>query len=112
MIKKILACCLLGCSVVAQAQELYKIPANTQSRVSSMENPGGKKGQGGIANEKAKGSAFTDLKINETKTLLVTCGVCIVQRIWVTLDNRSPEMLRGLRLRMYWDGRAEPAVDV
>jgi len=36
----------------------------------------------------------------------------IVQRIWVTISDRSPAMLRSLRLRMYWDGKDKPAVDV
>ena len=33
-----------------------------------------------------------------------------VRRIWVTISDRSPKMLRGLRLDMYWDGAATPAV--
>ena len=34
----------------------------------------------------------------------------MVRRIWMTLNDRSPTMLRGLRLDMYWDGAKTPAV--
>jgi hypothetical protein len=33
-----------------------------------------------------------------------------VRRVWITIDDRSPHMLRGLRLDGYWDGAARPAV--
>lgn len=36
----------------------------------------------------------------------------MIQRMWVTINDRSPAMLRSLRLRMYWDGADKPAVDV
>jgi hypothetical protein len=33
-----------------------------------------------------------------------------VRRIWMTMPDRSPQMLRGLKLEMFWDGAASPAV--
>ena len=48
----------------------------------------------------------------ETKTLLETPGAGIINRIWITINDRSAEMLRSLRLRCYWDGESKPAVDV
>jgi hypothetical protein len=33
-----------------------------------------------------------------------------VRRIWMTFGDRSPRMLRSLRIDMYWDGAATPAV--
>jgi hypothetical protein len=33
-----------------------------------------------------------------------------VRRIWMTIPDRGPRMLRGLRLDMYWDGATRPAV--
>jgi hypothetical protein len=95
-----------------EAQELYTIPPATQSRVASPENPTGKKGNGGKTNNGAKGHAFTTLKAGESKALLYVSGSGIIQRLWFTVDDRSPEMLRGLRLKMYWDGSRTPAVDV
>jgi hypothetical protein len=51
------------------------------------------------------------LKAGESRTLAeVTGGSGVVRRLWMTLNDRSPKMLRGLRLEMYWDGAAQPAV--
>ena len=33
-----------------------------------------------------------------------------VRRFWVTINDRTPEMLRGIRLDMFWDGADKPAV--
>jgi hypothetical protein len=94
------------------AQDLYTMPQGVHSTVSSLENLNGEKGQGGRSNAGAKGSAFTSLKAGDSKTLLNIRSAGIIQRIWVTIDDRSPEMLRGLKLKMYWDGSKTPAVDV
>jgi hypothetical protein len=103
---------LLFFALNAKAQELYKMPDGAQSRVSSFENPNGVKGEGGRSNRGAKGHAFDRLAAGETKSLLETRGAGIIQRIWMTIDDRSFTMLRSLRLRMYWDGSVKPAVDV
>ena len=83
-----------------------------QSRVSSFENPDGLKGKGGITNQTAKGNAFESLKSGESKNLLNVREAGVIQRMWITVNNRSDTMLRALRLRMYWDGSSKPAVDV
>ena len=51
-------------------QKLYEMPAGTQSRVSSFENPNGIKGNGGKTNKTAKGNAYEPVQPGETKTLL------------------------------------------
>src|SRR5437899_2752843 len=94
------------------AQQLYTMPQGQQSRVSSFENLNGLKGGGGKTNHGAKGNAFEPLNAGESKILLNVNAAGIVQRIWVTIGDRSPAILRALRLRMYWDGAAKPAVDV
>jgi len=94
------------------AEDLYRMAADSQSRVSSFENLNGVKGEGGKTNSGAKGNATESLKAGESKTLLDIHGSGVVQRIWATVDDRSPEMLRSLRLRVYWDGAAQPAIDV
>ena len=94
------------------AQDLYTMPGGQQSRMSSFENLNGLPGAGGKTNHSAKGNAFEPLEVGETKTLLQSNGAGIVQRIWLTLRDRAPGSLRALRLRMYWDGAAKPAVDV
>lgn len=110
-IKTLIATFLL-CSANLFAQEPYTMPAGQQSQVSSFENPNGLKGNGGQMNGGAKGHAFDRLASGETKTLLESHSPGIIQRIWVTINDRSLVMMRSLRLRMYWDGESKPAVDV
>lgn len=95
------------------AQNLYTLPEGfNNSSISTFENLNGVKGAGGKTNHSAKGNAFEDLKSGQSKTLLETDGAGIIQRMWFTIRDRSPEMMRSLRLRMYWDGESKPAVDV
>jgi hypothetical protein len=95
------------------AQNLYTLPADFKSSsISSFENINGVKGAGGKINHSAKGNAFEELKRGQSKTLLEIDGSGVIQRMWFTLRDRSPEMLRSLRLRIYWDGESKPAVDV
>jgi hypothetical protein len=44
--------------------------------------------------------------------LFSTKGAGIIKRIWLTIDDRSPQMLRSLKLEMYWDDESRPAVSV
>jgi len=97
----------------ARGQVLYHMPQGVESHVSSLENVNGLKGQGGKSNAGAKGAAFTSLKAGESKTLLNVHAAGVIQRMWFTLnDFANPEMLRSLRLKMYWDGSKVAAVDV
>ena len=97
----------------AFCQNLYTLPEKfTESTVSSFENLNGIKGAGGKTNHSAKGNAAEDLKSGQSKTLLEIEGAGIIQRMWFTVRDRSPEMMRSIRLRMYWDGDPKPAVDV
>jgi hypothetical protein len=98
---------------VAFAQNLYTLPKNFKSSsISSFENLNGIKAAGGKTNHSAKGNAAEDLKSGQSKSLLEIEGAGIIQRMWFTLRERTPEMMRSLRLRIYWDGEAKPAVDV
>ncbi len=107
----VLSMFLLAAAQVS-AQELYQLPDNARSSVSSFENPNGRKGDGGRSNKTAKGNAFERLPAGATKTLLDVSGTGIVQRMWFTLRDREPSQLRSLRLRIWWDGASKPAVDV
>ena len=107
----LILCILLTAGV--QAQNLYTLPENFKcSSVSSFENLNGVKGAGGKTNKSAKGNAFEDLKNGESKILLDIKGPGIIQRMWFTVRDRSPEMMRSMRLRIYWDEETKPAVDV
>jgi len=92
-------------------QSLYAFPDNIQTRWASPENPTGEKGQAGTANGGRKGSPAFPLVAGEQRVLAEVSGTSgTVRRIWVTILDRSPKMLRGLRLDFYWDGAKGPAV--
>lgn len=88
------------------------MPDNVETRWTSFENPTGNKGTGGKENKGAKGHPFERLGPGETLELLNMQGAGIVNRIWLTISDRSPEMLRSTRIAMYWDESEKPAVDV
>jgi hypothetical protein len=47
-----------------------------------------------------------------TATLLETTGAGAVTHIWFTINSREDFHLKKLVLRAYWDGEAEPSVEV
>ncbi len=98
--------------MMANGQELYRVPENVQTRWISPENWGGDKGEGGKVNGGRKGSPNFRLQAGEEKILAEVTGTSgVVRRIWMTIYDRSPEMLRGFRIQMFWDGAEKPAVD-
>lgn len=99
----------LFCCLQLPAQELYQWK-NDRPRWATFENPAAKPGAGGMENNSAKGHAFEPIEAGASATLLNVQGAGMVQRIWLTVSNRSPEMLRALRIDMYWDGEESPAV--
>jgi len=105
------ACCLLGVARPAAAQALYELPEGVETRWASPENPTGERGAGGRALGGRKGSPTIAIKAGESAVLAEARGTPgTVRRLWMTIPERTPRMLRGLRLDMYWDGAARPAV--
>ncbi|MBE7178903.1 MAG: DUF2961 domain-containing protein, partial [Mucilaginibacter polytrichastri] len=96
----------------AQQKPLYEFDPNSQTRWSSFENPAAAKGMGARENNGAKGHPSQGIAPGETLVLLDAKGSGIINRIWMTVMDRSPEMLRSLRLEMFWDGEKKPAVSV
>ena len=92
--------------------ELYRYKADQESRWASPENRGGAKGAGGRENKGAKGHAWDRMQPGEAYVLADVRGAGTIDRIWITIDDRSPEALRGLKLEAYWDGASKPAVSV
>jgi hypothetical protein len=92
--------------------DLYRMPAGEQSRWVSPENPTGAKGAGARENRGAKGHAFETIPVGASHELANIRGAGTIDRMWMTIEDRSPEALRGLKLEMYWDGAATPAVSV
>ncbi|MCF6332686.1 MAG: DUF2961 domain-containing protein [Draconibacterium sp.] len=50
------------------------------------------------------------MKAGESKVLLDVDGMRIITRMWFTIRDKSPEMLRSLKIEMFWDGNEKPAV--
>jgi hypothetical protein len=93
------------------AQDVF-LKQQHQTAWSSFENPGGAKGGGAFENKGAKGHAFDKIQAGDSCVLLDVKGAGVVRRIWLTVSDRSPEMLQALKIRMYWDDAAVPAVSV
>lgn len=81
-----------------------------ETRWNSFENPTSGKGTGGMENKGAKGHPYDILKSGESKVLLDFTGMGIITRMWFTIQDRSPEMLRSLKIEMFWDDKEKPAV--
>ncbi len=107
-----LACCHgFVAPFTAYSSPLYEMRDDAQSRWISFENPTGAKGAGGQANRGAKGAAFNRIAAGEEVTLMDVEGAGIIHRMWFTMSDRSPKMLRAIVLRMYWDNAETPAVE-
>jgi hypothetical protein len=118
MSTKVLYRCLLAALVAvvasarsASAQPLYEIPEGVISRWASPENPTGAKGQAARAAGGRKGAPTVAVRAGQSVVLAEARGTSgTVRRIWMTFGDRSPRMLRSLRIDMYWDGATAPAV--
>jgi hypothetical protein len=110
--KHALAVLALLVTTPAAAQEVYLLPKGEETRWISPENPTGAKGAGAQENKGGKGHAFDTIAIGASHTLAAIEGAGVIDRIWMTIEDRSPEALRGLRLEMFWDGAPAPAVSV
>lgn len=95
------------------AQSLYTLPDEVETRWASPENPQGEQAKGAQANGGRKGRPAIAIKSGEQVTLAeVHSSGGTVRRIWATISDRSPAMLRGLKIEMFWDGATKPAVNV
>lgn len=103
----------LGNNFLIQSQELYELPEPpVETKWTSFENPNAEKGAGAKENKGAKGHAFDRFKGGESIDLINIEGSGVIQRIWLTINDRSPETLRALKIEMFWDGEEKPAVSV
>lgn len=92
-------------------ENLYIIPQGVSTRWASPENFDAGKSKSCINDDGRKRSESFSLPSGNSKTLLnlsETSGT--IRRIWITINDRSPKMLRGLKLQAYWDGESTPAV--
>jgi hypothetical protein len=112
-----LFCSALAFAAPAAAQEssgmpLYRFQPGSEPRWASPENPTAAKGAGARENRGAKGHAFDTIPMGKSLVLADIRGAGTIDRMWMTLEDRSPDALRGLKLEIYWDGAATPAVAV
>ncbi len=91
---------------------LFEYSDQIEPRWFSFENITGSKGAGGKENNGAKGHPCDYIRPGESKTLLDMQDAGIINRIWITINDRSPEMLRSLKLEIFWDNEKKPAVCV
>lgn len=106
MLKTLLAAICIFCYATIHAQipsnkNLFQFDSTSSSRWSSFENSTAEKGKAAMENYGAKGHPSDEIKPGETKVLLNTKGAGIINRIWITIDDRSPEMLRSLKLECF-----------
>ena len=95
--------------------------SNAQTRSISPENFSGAKGAGGMATEGTGAEPARDLgrgwkvspsvviRPGETFTVADITGAGAIQQVWLTTHYQN---WRRLVLRFYWDGDAQPAVEV
>ena len=96
----------------SQRHALYEYTDQMEPRWVSFENKTGEKGKGGMENDGAKGHACDHIPAGASITLLDMDGPGIINRMWITINRRDPEMLRSLVFEIYWDGEEKPAVSV
>lgn len=90
----------------------YKLSRTVEMRWANPENFDAARGSGGKTNHGRKGSACRGkLKSGETWTIAEAQGSGIIRKFWITLMERDATMLRGIVLRIYWDGATKPAVE-
>ena len=112
---RLLPCAAIALAAPAFAQEgpeLYRFQSGAEPRWVSPENATAAKGAGARENRGAKGHAFDTIPIGGTHVLADIKGAGTIDRMWMTIEDRSPEALRGLKFEIYWDGAATPAVSV
>jgi hypothetical protein len=93
----------------AVAQELFEFQRHT-SHWTSPETRDVPQGQGGRENQAAKGHPYDTIRAGESLVLANIQGSGVIRRIWITVGERTPVMLRSLRLEMFWDNAEKPAV--
>lgn len=92
-------------------RSLYSLPKGVVTRWASPENPDAAKGGAGTVNFGRKGRPYVPLTAGECLLMAHGEGPGTIRRIWITINDRSPEMMRGIVIRMYWDDEDKPAAE-
>lgn len=89
---------------------LYQYQEGQRPHWASPENPRARAGAGGHENRGGKGHAFETIPVGQSLVLADISGAGTIDRIWMTIEDRAPDALRGLKLEIFWDGARTPAV--
>jgi hypothetical protein len=108
----ILMTCCTEKKPVVMDDAIYKFNDKSKTRWSSPENINGTPGAGGKENDGGKGHPYDGIKAGQKLTLLDVDGPGMITRMWITVADRSPEMLRALKLEIHWNNNEMPAVSV
>ncbi|WP_114951238.1 glycoside hydrolase family 172 protein [Sphingosinicella terrae] len=101
-----------GVAAQTDGSPLYEYRAGESPRWASPENPAATPGAGGQENRGAKGHAFETIPVGQSLVLADIEGAGTIDRLWMTIEDRAPDALRGLKLEIFWDGARSPAVSV
>ena len=89
---------------------------NRERRCYNFENSTMERGCGGMSNKGAKGHAAEPILAGESKVICDIKGSGVIDHFWLTFKSYHGILddfaRRGLRIKMYWDGAQNPAVDV
>lgn len=88
------------------------IDPGLQSRSVSFENPTGEKGAGGRAHSGRKGAPNRLFRSGETCTLADLDGPGTLRHFWLTISPMPPEIMRAVRLEVFYDGSESPSISV
>lgn len=93
---------------------VFDIPAGVHSRSITHENPSGEPGKGGRASSPLgpgrKGAPATMIPAGETVEIAAIDGPGVIRHIWVATYDVA-DLLRGLTVRIYWEGQEHPSVE-
>lgn len=93
---------------------LYDLPRGIHSRSITHENRSGAPGAGGAAASPLgpgrKGSPALMIPPRESFELADIAGPGVLRHLWVATYNVA-DVFRGVTVRIYWDGQAEPSVE-
>ena len=97
--------------MIFDSKSVFSMPEGIHTRWASPENPQGAKGAAAQVQGGRKGRPAVPLPAGAQLVLAEASGTSgIIRRIWVTISDRTPAVLRGLRFDIYWDNAARPAV--
>lgn len=89
-----------------------KIDLGMESRAVTFENPTGAKGAGGTAHGGRKGAPKKLFLAGETVVLADLEGPGTLRHFWMTIPLMQPELMRGVRLEVFYDGAEAPSISV